>query len=89
MEDIIVPAYFGVLVESVVYYAEQFGNKRNFDWRMIAALLISTLAAVVFQVDVFGEYVALVPYVGSVFTGIVFSRVANFSHDVIQRVRGK
>lgn len=87
--EIAMPVTFGVLIESVIYYADQFGNKRNFDWRMIAALLAGVFAAVVFQVDAFGEHTAVVPYVGSVLTGVIFSRVANVTNDVVQRVRGK
>ena len=87
--EITVPLAFGVLIESVVFYADQFGNKRNFDWRMIAALAISIVAAAVMQVDIFADYVSAIPYAGSVMTGIVFSRVANATNDAIQRVRGQ
>lgn len=84
-----IPALFGLFIESVIYYANEFGVKRNFDWRMIAGLIGGIGVAVVFKQDVFGDYTAVVPYVGSVFTGIIFSRVANATNDVIQRVRGK
>lgn len=85
------PVLIGLLIEAVVYYVDQLAVKRNLDWRLIAALITGIVGAVVFDLDVYAEagLIAVVPLVGSVLTGILFSRVANFSHDVIQRVRGE
>lgn len=88
MEQIIVPVLFGLLIESVVYYADEFAVKRNLDWRLIAALVTSIGASLVFEIDVFAEdgFVSIVPFIGSAFTGIIFARTANFAHNIIERV---
>lgn len=84
------PVLIGLLIEAVVYYVDVLAVKRNFDWRLVAALVAGIAGAVVFGQDVYAAagLDAMVPFVGSVFTGILFSRVANATHDVIQRVRG-
>lgn len=88
MDQIAVPVLFAVLIEAVVFYADQFAVNRNLDWKLISALVISMLACVAFQVDIFAEsgFLSVIPFVGAAFTGIVFARVANFSHNVIQAV---
>jgi hypothetical protein len=85
------PILIGLLIEAIVYYTEQLAVKRNFDWRLIAALVAGIAGAVVFEQDVYAAagLNAVVPFLGSVFTGILFSRVANATHDVIQKVRSK
>lgn len=84
------PVLIGLLIEAVVYYVDVLAVKRDFDWRLIAALVAGVAGAVVFKQDVYAAagLDAAVPFVGSVFTGVLFSRVANATHDVIQRVRG-
>lgn len=91
MEQIVIPVLFAVLIESVVYHVEQLVVERNFDWRLIAALVSSILACVVFQIDIFAEggFVSVIPFVGSVFTGIIFARIANFTNNFIEAVHNK
>lgn len=88
--DIVLPVLFGVLIEAVVFYVDTFAVKKQLDWRLVASLIVGIGAAVVFQQDLFAaEFTAVVPYVGSVFTGIIFSRLANITNDVIGKVRGQ
>lgn len=88
--DIVLPVLFGVLIEAVVFYVDTFAVKKQLDWRLVASLVVGIGAAVVFQQDLFAaEFTAVVPYVGSVFTGIIFSRLANITNDVIGKVRGQ
>lgn len=89
MENLELPVLIGLLIEAIVYYVDVMAVKRNLDWRSIAALVAGITGAVVFKQDVYAAagLDAIVPMVGSVFTGILFSRVANATHDVIQRVR--
>lgn len=84
------PVLVGLLIEAVVYYVDVLAVKRLLDWRLIAALVTGVVGAVAFGLDVYADsgLVAVAPFVGSIFTGILFSRVANFGHDAIQRVRG-
>lgn len=88
--DIVLPVLFGVLIEAVVFYVDTFAVKKQLDWRLVASLVVGIGAAVVFQQDLFAaEFTAVVPYVGSVFTGVIFSRLANITNDVIGKVRGQ
>lgn len=89
MDNIIVPALIGLFIESVVFYVDTFAVKRDLDWRMIAALVGGIAAAVAFNLDVFTEsgFVTAVPYIGSVFTGVLFARFANLSHNIVERIR--
>ncbi len=87
MDNIVLPVMFAVLIEAVVFYVDVFTVKKLLDWRMIAALIVGILAAVVFQQDLFTEYTAIVPYIGSVFTGIIFARLANMTSDLFGLIR--
>lgn len=91
MDQIVVPVLFAVLIESVVYHVDQLVVNRNLDWRMISALIVSILASVVFSVDIFAEggFVSVVPFVGSVFTGIVFARMANFANSLFEATHNR
>lgn len=91
MDQIIVPVLFAVLIESVVYHVDQLVVNRNLDWRMISALIVSILASVAFSVDIFAEggFVSVVPFVGSVFTGIVFARMANFANSLFEATHNR
>ena len=88
--EIQLPVLIGLLIEAAVYYVDMLAVKRDSDWRLIAALVTGVVGAVVFRQDVYSAagLDAIVPFVGSVFTGVLFSRMANASHDIIQRVRG-
>lgn len=84
MESVVVPALFMLLIESVVFYVDRLAVQGNFDWRLVASLVVSILAAAGFGVDAFAEagFVSSIPFLGAVFTGIVFSRGANVVHGV-------
>lgn len=88
MENITLPILFAVLIEAVVFYVDTFAVKKKLDWRLIASIVVGIAAAVVFQQDLFAaEFEAIVPYIGSVFTGLIFARLANAANDVIDKVR--
>jgi len=88
MDTITLPVLFAVLIEAVVFYVDTFAVKKQLDWRLVASIVVGVGAAVVFQQDLFAsEFNAIVPYVGSVFTGIIFSRLANVANDVIGKIR--
>ena len=88
MENITLPILFAVLIEAVVFYVDTFAVKKKLDWRLIASIVVGIAAAVVFQQDLFAaEFEAIVPYICSVFTGLIFARLANAANDVIDKVR--
>lgn len=91
---VVVPVLVGLLVEGIVYYVDQFvtDRERPVPWQLLAALLISVIVALVFRLDIFapaGFVAPGIPWIGSLFTGILFSRVANFANDINDRLRGK
>lgn len=84
MDSFVLPVLFGALIESVVFYVDRLAVQKIWDWRLIASLVIGIAAAVSFGQDVFAEagYTAVIPFVGSVFTGILFGRASNFVHGI-------
>ncbi len=88
MDTIVIPALIGLFIESVVFYVDTFAVNRVLDWRLIAALVGGVLAAVTFGLDLFTDagFVTAVPFLGSVFTGVVFGRIANTLHNGIEAI---
>jgi hypothetical protein len=84
MENLALPVLFAALIEAVVYYVDRLVVQKIWDWRLIASLAIGIVAAAAFGQDWFADagYVAAVPLIGSIFTGILFGRAANFVHGI-------
>lgn len=82
------PIVFGALIEAVVYYVDRLAVKRVLDWRLVASLVFGVIIAVVFKQDIFAGagFVATVPYVAYVLTGIVYGRVANLAHGLLGKL---
>ena len=89
VEAIEIPVLFVLLFEGVFFYVDTLVAKRNWDWRMVAVLITAVISTALFRIDLFADagFVTSVPFVGSVFTGILFSRGANVGHDVFDWVK--
>lgn len=77
-----------VLVEGVVTVINN-AKDRYTDWRYWGAIVVAVLVAVVYEIDMFAAVGldALIPFVGSVLTGIIISRGSNYAYDIMKRVR--
>ena len=87
MAQIIIVA---ILAEAIWENCKMIWQKGKFSISMLGALIVSILVCVLTGADIF-PLVGLnisVPFVGSVLTGIVASRGANFVSDLFTRLKG-
>lgn len=81
--------YVAIIVEGIITYIKNFSSGQGFKWEMLVAVLIGVLVALVYNIDLF-ELVGLtgvIPYVGSVLTGILISRGSNYIFDLIKSLQ--
>lgn len=79
-----------ILVEAIWENCKMIWQKGKFSVSMIGSLIISIIVCVLTKADIF-PIVGLaitVPYVGSVLTGIVVARGANFVSDLFTKLKG-
>lgn len=79
-----------ILVEAIWENCKMIWQKGKFSISMIGALVVSILVCVLTGADIFpivGLNIA-VPFVGSVLTGIVVSRGANFVSELFTKLKG-
>ena len=79
-----------ILIEAVWENLKMVWKKGKFNVNKIGALLVSILICVLVGIDLFSllGLTMSVPYVGSVLTGILMSRGANFIHDLFNKING-
>jgi hypothetical protein len=65
------------------------GKEPDFPVKMLTALLIGIFVAVAAGLDLFalGGVNLAVPYAGAALSGIIFSRGANYAHDIISQLK--
>jgi hypothetical protein len=79
-----------ITVEALIEYAKLLFVDKAIVWKQVAALLIGVVLAVLAGVDLYrmvGVTFA-VPYVGTVLTGIIFSRGSNYLADMVKKMQG-
>lgn len=78
-----------VLVEALIEYGKQIVVNRKVQWQHVAAILLGVGFALLARVDLFAaiEVHFVVPYIGQVLTGVIFSRGANYVSDFLQKAR--
>lgn len=79
-----------IVVEALVEYGTLiFGKVIN--WKQIVAIAVSILLAIGAQVDLFAVVGVkfIIPYLGIVLTGIIFSRGANYTADFVKLLQNK
>lgn len=79
-----------ILIEAVWENLKMVWQKGKFSVDKIGALVVSIFICVLVNIDLFSllGLTMLVPYVGSVLTGILMSRGANFIHDLFNKIKG-
>lgn len=85
LQAVIVLAF---LVEAIYTNLRMIWDSNKFNWNNLGALIVAVLVAVVAGVDIFPALGInmIVPYVGSVLTGILISRGANVIFDVLKKI---
>ena len=79
-----------ILVEAIWEHCKMVWKEGKFSVNMVGSLLISMLVCLLTEADIF-PIVGLnitVPFVGSILTGIVVSRGANFVNDLFSKLKG-
>jgi len=75
-----------ITVEALVEYFKLIVIEKTINWKQIAAIVLSVFLAVAANVDLYQilKINFIIPYVGIVLTGILFSRGANFFADFVK-----
>ena len=79
-----------ILVEAIWENIKMVFPNKKFSISMLGSLLVSILICVLTKVDIF-PVVGLsisIPVIGSVLTGIIVSRGANFVNDLFTKLKG-
>ena len=80
-----------ILVEAIWENIKMIYDKDKFNISMIGSLVLGIIVCVIFKIDIFPivGLNAAIPFVGSIFTGIIVSRGANFVNDLLKRLKGE
>lgn len=79
-----------ILVEAIWENIKMVFPNKKFSISMLGSLLVSILICVLTKVDIF-PVVGLtisIPVIGSILTGIIVSRGANFVNDLFTKLKG-
>lgn len=77
-----------ITVEALVEYFKLIFNK-TINWKQVGAIILGIVLSVLCGTDLY-KMVGIdfmIPFVGSVITGIIFSRGANYLADFVKRIQ--
>lgn len=83
------PIFCGALVvEALVSYVKLIFVDKKIQWQVITAICIGVFVSFSFGLDLFTDFgmVSYIPYVGTVLTGIIFSRGSNYLFDLVGKL---
>ena len=77
-----------VVLEGIITYINSFFVVGEPHYQMILSLIFGIFIAVVYKIDLLklADIESEIPYIGSVLTGILFSRGSNYVHDILKTV---
>lgn len=80
-----------ILVEAIWENIKMIYDKQKFNINMLGSLLLSMIVCVLAEIDIFKiiGINLIVPVVGSLLTGIIVSRGANFVNDLFKKLKGE
>lgn len=75
-----------IILEGVITYINSFFVLYKPPYQMILSLIFGILTAIAYRIDLLKllNIKSDVPYVGSILTGILFSRGSNYIHDILK-----
>lgn len=78
-----------VVVEGLVSYAKMLVVDRKIEWQIVVAVALGVIFAIAYGIDVFAllGMESIIPYFGSVMSGILMSRGANYIFDMFKTIR--
>lgn len=80
-----------ILVEAIWENLKMIWDKNKLNINMLGSLLLSMIICVLARINIF-EIVGInliVPVIGSLMTGIIVSRGANFVNDLFKKLKGE
>ena len=80
-----------ILVEAIWENLKMIWDKNKLNINMLGSLLLSMIICVLAQINIF-KIVGInliVPVIGSLMTGIIVSRGANFVNDLFKKLKGE
>ena len=89
MNTVLILVIAATICESIWETLKMIWQQGKFDIDRIGALVLGLLIAVAGQLDMFAlvGIKLVVPYLGMILTGILFSRGANFVHDLLNKIQ--
>ena len=80
-----------ILAEAVWENLKMIWDKNKLNINMLGSLLLSMIICVLAQINIFKiiGINLIVPVVGSLLTGIIVSRGANFVNDLFKKLKGE
>lgn len=84
-------AVLAIIVEALIEYSKLIFVNKQINWKQIVSLVLGVVIALLANADLFASVGInfVVPYVGVVLTGIIFSRGSNYVADFISLIQGK
>ncbi len=85
-QDISKMVIISVIVEGIITYFNEFFISGAIPWQMIASLLLGVIVSISYKFDLLKhlDLESDIPYIGSILTGILFSRGSNYMHDILK-----
>ena len=79
-----------ILIEAIWENIKMIWQNGKFSIDKIGSLVISILICILVKIDIFPivNLSIMVPVIGSILTGIIVSRGANFVHDLFNKITG-
>lgn len=77
-----------VLCEAIWENLKMIWENGKFSINRLGALILGIVIALATQIDLFAVLdIEIIPVIGSIFTGILISRGANFIHDLLTKIQ--
>lgn len=79
-----------ILIEAIWENIKMIWQNGKFSIDKIGSLVISILICILAKIDIFPivNLSIMIPVIGSILTGIIVSRGANFVHDLFNKISG-
>jgi len=79
-----------ILVEAIWENCKMVWKDKKPNINMIGSLILAIIICVFAKIDIFQiiQIELFVPYIGSILTGIIVSRGANFVNDLFSKLKG-
>lgn len=89
MDNIMSVLAISVVVEGLVSYAKMFVVDRKIEWQNVVAVVLGIAFAVAYGIDVFAllGMNSAIPFFGSIMSGVLMSRGANYIFDTLKTIR--